>query len=564
MRPIPKTLLLLLFSLSFSWIECQNVGIGVSAPLEKLHVAGNLRMDNALVVWPGAFAAAAAPDVNVPYSTVRLTATAGAQANAVTYSATAIEGQWLLLSNEDNDAATFAGASIPSAQARLFVYTNGSWRPAFSSAGASGWLTTGNAGTSIGTNFLGTTDDVALQMRTNNQQAGLISNSAGSNTFMGYQAGAVATGNSNSFFGHQAGRLTNTGGSNVCVGHRAGENNTTGSGNINIGYLSGNGNSTGIWNVCIGRQAGQNNSASGNIFIGDLAGQGNSSGVYNVCIGQWSGNGLNGATASANTFVGYMSGFANSTAGGNTFVGNNAGTNTNTGIQNTYLGCQAGQGYTAGANNVSVGWRAGFYTAGSATGSNNVFVGLQAGDNNFTGNGNVIIGYDADVTATGLTNAIAIGNTATVNASNKIRMGNAAITAADVQVNWTITSDRNEKAELRTDVPGLNLITRLQPVTYYYRSHLAAHGQDAIRYTGLIAQDVDSVLQSLGIQSSIVAHPAADGSGSWGIRYGELVMPLIEAVQEQQQMILQLQKEKDEMESRLSRIEAQLDLRSSK
>ena len=36
----------------------------------------------------------------------------------------------------------------------------------------------------------------------------------------------------------------------------------------------------------------------------------------------------------------------------------------------------------------------------------------------------------------------------------------------------------------------------------------------------------------MGMESSIVAKPNADGSGSWGIRYSELTMPLINAVQE--------------------------------
>jgi hypothetical protein len=557
--------LLFLFLPGMVW--GQNVGVGTAVPVEKLHVAGNVRTDNASILWPGVVAAAAAPAIAVQYSAVRITAVAGVQANAVSYTATAAEGQELYIANEDGDVATFVGVSIPAGEARTFIYTNGVWRPASGSGGgAPGWLLTGNAGTVDGVNFLGTTDAVPLTFRVNNQKAGRIESTSMGNTLLGYQCGNALTasgnhvgmgyqalfsntsGTNNTALGSNALRNNTSGGNNVAVGNLALNGNTTGGGNVAIGHLAGFLNTTGNFNVAVGRQAGQNNTAGGNVFIGDLAGQGNTSGAYNVCIGMWSGNALSGGTASANTFVGYMTGFANTSAGGNTFVGNNAGINTISGSNNSYLGCQAGQGYTTGANNTFVGWRAGFYTSGSATGGNNVFLGYQAGDNNMTGTGNVVIGYDADVTGTGFTNAIAIGNMASVNASNKIRLGNTLVTAADMQVNWTITSDRNEKADVRADVradvPGMALISRLEPVTYYYKGHLEAFGEaGSVRYTGLIAQDVDSVLRELGIESSIVARPAADGTGSWGIRYGEMVMPLIAAVKEESRRIERLEVE---------------------
>lgn len=572
-----KSLYILPLILLASGIACaQNVGIGTATPLEKLHIVGNLRTDNANILWPGTFAAAATPDINVQYSAVRITAVAGVQANAVAYTAVANEGQELYISNEDDNPALFVGTPIPPNEARTFIYTNGIWRPT-STSSSTGWLLTGNAATVDGTNFLGTTDNVPLTFRVNNQRAGRIENVASGNTLFGYQSGnsLVASSNTSAFgyqalfsntsgtnntaLGSSALRNNSTGSNNVAIGNLALNGNTTGAGNVAIGHLAGNANTTGNFNVAIGRQAGQNNTAGGNVFVGDLAGQGNTSGAYNVCIGMWSGNALNGGTASANTFVGYMSGFANTTAGGNTFIGNNAGINTNTGIQNTYLGCQAGQGYSTAGNNTFVGWRAGFYTAGTATGGNNVFVGYQAGDNSATGTGNVVIGYDADLTGTAFTNAIAIGNTATVNASNKIRLGNALITAADIQVNWTITSDKHDKSEIRADVPGMDLVSKLQPVTYYYNSHLQTHGKEnAIRYTGLLAQDVEAVLKELGLTSSIVAKPHEDGTGSWGIRYSELVMPLIKSVQEQQDMIDKLNSKVVLQDSEIAQLKADL------
>lgn len=45
-----------------------------------------------------------------------------------------------------------------------------SWAPAGSSGGSSGWSLTGNAGTTAGTNFVGTTDNIDLVIKTNNSE----------------------------------------------------------------------------------------------------------------------------------------------------------------------------------------------------------------------------------------------------------------------------------------------------------------------------------------------------------------------------------------------------------
>ena len=52
-----------------------------------------------------------------------------------------------------------------------FYYFDGSvWKPLINNS--TGWSTTGNAGTTPGTHFLGTTDDKALIFKTNNTPSG--------------------------------------------------------------------------------------------------------------------------------------------------------------------------------------------------------------------------------------------------------------------------------------------------------------------------------------------------------------------------------------------------------
>ena len=47
-----------------------------------------------------------------------------------------------------------------------------------------------------------------------------------------------------------------------------------------------------------------------------------------------------------------------------------------------------------------------------------------------------------------LTNATAIGNEAFVNASNKVRLGNSAVTVIEGQVAFTAVSDKTQKENL--------------------------------------------------------------------------------------------------------------------
>ena len=61
---------------------------------------------------------------------------------------------------------------------------------------------------------------------------------------------------------------------------------------------------------------------------------------------------------------------------------------------------------------------------------------------------------------------------------------------------------------------------------------------------GLIAQEVDKLIKSKGYQINIV-HTPSNPTDNYSIAYGELVMPLVKAVQEQQQQIEELKKKND-------------------
>jgi hypothetical protein len=178
------------------------------------------------------------------------------------------------------------------------------------------WNITGNAATNPTVNFLGTTDDVALNFRVNNQKAGYIGNSTSYNTY----------------FGHLSGFSNTTGDGNTGIGKNALGGNATGNGNTAVGNGAAISNAVGNSNVAVGESALLNNQSGGrNVAVGPSALQNfsfNNGGVayntHNVAIGRASLATLNGtsnANAQDNVAIGAVSGVNASTNVGCTYIG---------------------------------------------------------------------------------------------------------------------------------------------------------------------------------------------------------------------------------------------------
>jgi len=130
----------------------------------------------------------------------------------------------------------------------------------------------------------------------------------------------------------------------------------------------------------------------------------------------------------------------------NTFIGSGAGnfTMTHPFGSNTATGFQALHSNINGFNNTASGRTA---LLSNTIGFNNTASGDDALSSNTTGNYNTAFGSNADVSAGNLTNATAIGFGAIVNASNKIRLGNEAVTVIEGLVGltarlWSVGSAR--------------------------------------------------------------------------------------------------------------------------
>ncbi len=89
--------------------------------------------------------------------------------------------------------------------------------------------------------------------------------------------------------------------------------------------------------------------------------------------------------------------------------------------------------------------------------------------------------------------------------------------------------------------------TKVAPSQEVADSRLQKAGK---RNTGFIAQEVEELANTLGFDFSGIDKPENDDS-FYGLRYAEFVVPLVKAMQEQQETINKLATKIEELENRL-------------
>jgi hypothetical protein len=202
-----------------------------------------------------------------------------------------------------------------------------------------------------------------------------------------------------------------------------------------------------------------------------------------------------------NTFLGINAGNFTMSGVNNTGIGVSALRLNTTGEFNTASGVSALQFNTTGANNTAIGLSAlQFNTTGydntasgasallsNTTGANNTAAGDYALASNTTGFANTALGVGADVSLGNLSNATAIGATATVNASNKVRVGNAFVTVIEGQVGFTASSDVHQKENFQPvdKEEVLGKLRGLRLTTWNF----IGHDPKQFRHYGPMAQD---------------------------------------------------------------------------
>jgi hypothetical protein len=386
------------------------------------------------------------------------------------------------------------------------------------------WKKSGNLGTNPAINYIGTKDSTDLILRTNALQRMTVK--ANGNTGIGVSSPVQ--------------KLDVSGNINIGSGYSLYMGglkflSTPGSGNMYIGYHTAE-NKGGYQCTIIGVDAGLKNSGSNNTFCGHESGISNTSGTYN-------------------TFYGLATGYYNATGDGNSLFGQN--------VMWTNI---------SGSWNCSFGFEAGNYT----TTSYNSFYGTHAGLANKTGSKNTYIGYSADANGANYSNSSCFGYTSQLTASNQVRLGNSLVTSIGGFAGWSNISDGRFKKNIKENVPGLEFIKQLHPVTYtlnvtdidaylhkgqvvdmagkkYQPSNediAAMKSKEQIVYTGFIAQDVEAITKKIDYDFSGVDAPKND-KDLYGLRYAEFVVPLVKAVQE-------LSSQNDELKNQLADLQNQI------
>lgn len=290
-------------------------------------------------------------------------------------------------------------ASMTSGSIGYWYWDGAKWVKLLSSASAAAWTILGNAGTTRGTHFFGTTDSAGLSLRTNNisainidslQKVGIGTNSP-TNTL--HVFGNV---NPVRIQGLQGGIPSDS----VLT--------VDGTGVVHMRDATIFGGGVPGWTL-----TGNSGRVDGTDFIGTTDNVPFSIRVNNSQSGRLD-NTLN------NAFYGYQAGNVNTTGSNNIFMGSYAGLTNTTGRNNLMIGFNAGQSNTTGEDNLMIGFQTGYFNTASA----NHFVGNFAGFSNTTGADNTANGFQSLYA-----NTTGGGNTATGSLSLKQNTTGAGNTA---------------------------------------------------------------------------------------------------------------------------------------
>lgn len=484
----------------------------------------------------------------------------------------------------------------------LFNNVDGDRNTAF---GASALLSNqgGNNGTAVG---------YGAMSLVNNQLTSFTNTSVafGYEALRGSVSASANTGVGNSAVGYQALYSNSSGDNNTATGYHSLFANNTGNRNAGFGYLVLNDNTTGSQNTATGWQTlnsnttGEDNTASGaNTMRFSSTGSRNTAlGVYALreCVAGSNGtaigynalalyNNSNVPFTNFNTAIGfeaYMGGALSAefnTGNHNTAVGHQALRNNLSGYYNVGIGSYALQFINTGSYNTGVG----MYTLFDSGADNLTALGYSAGSAFSNWSGCTFLGYNSESNANTYDNAMAIGNGAIVTGSDRVRVGNTNVTSIGGQVGWTTFSDGRFKKNVTENIPGLDFILKLRPVSYTtditalnqfigadeIRKIKESRGekisvskagyQESIRHSGFIAQEVETAAMQLGFSFSGIDVPINDKS-PYGIRYAEFVVPLVKAVQEQQKIIEEQAKKNNQLQVQVELILKELELLKSK
>lgn len=477
-----------------------DVGIGLSAPSQKLDVVGRIKSS-----------------LDSTFNEVRVGKGGGSLPRNVTAGILPLEFN---TTGNDNTAIGYGA---------LNVNTSGNNNTALGSlaliSNNIGSLNTGLGFGALNRNTSGN----------NNTAVGvepLVFNTTGAeNTAIGRAALLSNTsGNNNTALGVYAAYSATVAANNTAIGHFSGTANITGNSNTSVGKSSLTQNQTGFDNVAVGFVAQELNSVSRVTAVGSGALQFNQSND-NTALG-WGALAKN-TTGVNNTGLGFGSLYSCVTESGNTAVGYGALFNFNSGSNNTAIGFNAAQFVTNPTNTTSIGYNA------APTTSNQVRLG------------------DSNITAV----VSQVGSWSDARDKAQIRdtiLGLDFIKAIrPVDYKWDYREDYiPEFTKTPPDIISANATEEeknkynqekeqfdKELKEYLDKRHLSKIVKDGSKvrtryHHGVIAQEIKTILDEKGIDfGGYQDHKIKGGEDVLTIGYTEFIGPIIKAIQEQQAMI---------------------------
>jgi hypothetical protein len=189
---------------------------------------------------------------------------------------------------------------------------------------------------------------------------------------------------------------------------------------------------------------------------------------------------------------------------------------------------------------------------GTVTGDDNTTLGRGAGKNLSSGSNNLLLGKDAGLSGSP-------GGPIDTE-SNEIVLGDENISSANIQVSFTVASDKRDKTDVEPIKMGLDFVKDLNPVTYKWdkRSLYVEKGQSFSDVVpdgthkedwldvGFLAQDVEKLEAAYGYniadKTNLTTHVSIDGE-QYGLTYEKFVPILVKSVQELSAQVEELKAE---------------------
>ncbi len=356
-----------------------------------------------------------------------------------------------------------------------------------------------------------------------------------------------------------SGHIYQTGtGNSVFLGENAGKNDDlSNNNNVAIGYYALAEDTTGDYNTAVGYKAMRyNTSGYSNAAFGSQALMTNTTGWQNTALGVAALN--SNSTGRDNVAVGFETLNFNTSGRENIAIGSQALYENTTGMENIAIGYQALSDNKTNNYNTAVGYIALQFNNG---GFQNTALGYGSLDQNISGYYNTAIGANAFHTGSAFHNSTAIGFNAAVTDNNMIMLGNNSVTWIGGHSAWNNTSDGRFKRNVKENIPGLDFIMKLRPVSYTWDikaldqymgvsdTVASALEKDRIAaakkiHTGFVAQEVEKAAHEIGYDFDGV-HAPAGKHDPYSLAYSQFVVPLVKAVQEQQ---LEIERQKKEIE----------------